>query len=301
MLKHWQSHQEYLRFLHEAKVHFDSSQRKRLASEFASARDKLRLLDLDPVKVHLAPFYSTTGRPALNQPQIIRSLTLMLHLGVTSLTRWLNRLASDDLLAFLIGCSPSSLPPLGSYFDFINRLWLQNPAFERLGRKDLFPAHKNLKPSKKPSKGEKLPNRHSGITEIIADQAVSRKEFPFHYEKLLQELFRLTALLPSVYSGLIPSGGLSSLVTVPASIPTLSLMAIRFVPVPKTGSGSVPAPDIIPIRTPPGAGTVISIAFTSDILFICFPSITTDILSTSRSISISLMHADMTASAGLFH
>ena len=100
MLKHWQSHQEYLRFLHEAKVHFDSSQRKRLASEFASARDKLRLLDLDPVKAHLAPFYSTTGRPALNQPQIIRSLTLMLHLGVTSLTRWLN------LLAFLFGCSP---------------------------------------------------------------------------------------------------------------------------------------------------------------------------------------------------
>ena len=100
MLKHWQSHQEYLRFLHEAKVHFDSSQRKRLASEFASARDKLRLLHLDPVKAHLSPFYSTTGRPALNQPQIIRSLTLMLHLGVTSLTRWLNRLASDDLLAF---------------------------------------------------------------------------------------------------------------------------------------------------------------------------------------------------------
>ena len=208
MLKHWQSHQEYLHFLHEAKVHFDSSQRKRLSSEFASARDKLRLLDLDPVMVHLAPFYSTTGRPALNQPQIIRSLTLMLHLGVTSLTRWLNRLASDDLLAFLIGCSPSSLPPLGSYFDFIDRLWLQNPAFERLGRKDLFPAHKNLKPSKKPSKGEKLPNRHSGITEIVATQAVSRNEFPFHYEKLLQELFRLTALLPSLHAGLIPSDGL---------------------------------------------------------------------------------------------
>ena len=102
-------------------------------------------------------------------------------------------------MIFLLSLSdapPLSLPPLGSYFDFIDRLWLRNPAFERLGRKDLFPAHKNLKPSKKPSKGEKLPNRHSGITEIIATQAVSRNEFPFHYEKLLQELFRLTALLP---------------------------------------------------------------------------------------------------------
>ena len=57
---------------------------------------KLRLLDLDPVMVHLAPFYSTTGCPALSQPQIIRSLILMLHLGVTSLTRWMNRFASDE-------------------------------------------------------------------------------------------------------------------------------------------------------------------------------------------------------------
>lgn len=67
MLKHWQSHQEYLPFLHETKIHFDSSLRKRLSSKFASTRDQLRLLDLDPVMTHLAPFYSLTGRPALNQ------------------------------------------------------------------------------------------------------------------------------------------------------------------------------------------------------------------------------------------
>ena len=30
MLVHWQSHQEYLNFLHETKVHLDSSQRTRL-------------------------------------------------------------------------------------------------------------------------------------------------------------------------------------------------------------------------------------------------------------------------------
>ena len=32
-----------------------------------SAMDQLRLLDLDPVMTHLAPFYSLTGRLALNQ------------------------------------------------------------------------------------------------------------------------------------------------------------------------------------------------------------------------------------------
>ncbi|EOS40109.1 hypothetical protein C808_01080 [Lachnospiraceae bacterium M18-1] len=32
MLIHWQFHQEYLHFLHETKIHLDSSQRTRLRS-----------------------------------------------------------------------------------------------------------------------------------------------------------------------------------------------------------------------------------------------------------------------------
>lgn len=88
MLRYWQSHQEYWFFLHEAKVQFDSSQRCRLSSTFSSSREKLRLLDLDPVMEFLIPFYSSTGRPAQNQVQILRSLVLMPDLGVTSVTDW---------------------------------------------------------------------------------------------------------------------------------------------------------------------------------------------------------------------
>ena len=60
MLIHWQSHQEYLNFLHETKVHLDSSQRIRLQLEFGSVREKLRLLDLDPV---MESHNSTAARP----------------------------------------------------------------------------------------------------------------------------------------------------------------------------------------------------------------------------------------------
>ena len=123
MLVHWQSHQEYLHFLHETKVHLDSSQRARLRLEFGAVREKLRLLDLDPVMDYISSFYSSTGRPAKNQTQIIRSFILMLMLGFTSLTAWISKLKADSLLALLIGSSPASLPPLGSYFDFIDRLW----------------------------------------------------------------------------------------------------------------------------------------------------------------------------------
>ena len=209
MLKHWQSHQEYLFFLHEAKVNSDSSLRKRLSTDFASAREKLRLLDLDPVMELLAPFYFGTGRPAKNQPQILRSLVLMIDQKVSSLTNWCRKLRNDDLLAFLIGCSPDSLPPLGSYFDFLDRLWLQTKAFQKLGRKDLFPAGKNAKPSVSPGTDKKLPNRHSGITKTIADYALKKESFPFYYEHLLQQLFRITAVLPSIRAGLIPSDGIT--------------------------------------------------------------------------------------------
>ena len=122
MLIHWQSHQEYLNFLHETKVHLDSSQRTRLHLGFGPVREKLRLLDLDPVMGYLSAFYPPVGRPAKNQVQFIRSLILMAMQGFTSLTAWIEELGTDSLLAALIGSPPpDSLPPLGSYFDLM--LW----------------------------------------------------------------------------------------------------------------------------------------------------------------------------------
>lgn len=209
MLVHWQSHQEYLNFLHETKIHLDSSQRTRLHLEFGSVREKLRLLDLDPVMGYLSGFYSYTGRPAKNQVQIIRSFILMGMLGCTSLTAWIKKLKADSLLATLIGCIPESLPPLGSYFDFMDRLWTQPKALQGTGRKDLFPKHKNGKPSKKPGKGKKLPNKHPGITDTMVSYALGHEEFPFHYEERLQQVFRLAAVLPSLKDGLIPADGIT--------------------------------------------------------------------------------------------
>ena len=125
MLKHWDSHAEYQHFISQAVESLNPSQLKKFSS-ISDSLNKLTSMNLDPVGQFLAPYYSNTGRPAINQPQILRSFILMLDRGFTRLTNWIAELASDDLLAILIGCAPDSLPPLGSYFDFINRLWLQN-------------------------------------------------------------------------------------------------------------------------------------------------------------------------------
>ena len=208
MLKHWDTHAEYQHFISEAVTSLNPSQLKRLYS-MSDSWNKLTSMNLDPVGDFLAPFYSDTGRPAINQPQILRSLVLMLDRKFTSLTNWVAELQSDDLLAMLIGCSPGHLPPLGSYFDFIDRLWLRNPEYEKLGRVDLFPASKNKKPSSRPGKGKKLPNRHSGITKKVADYALSERDFPFHYEKGLQQLFSIAAIVPSLELGLIDPDNLT--------------------------------------------------------------------------------------------
>lgn len=161
MLKHWQTHAEYQQFLSDAVSHLNESQRKKLSS-YSHSIAKLSALNLDPVRDIMLPFYSSTGRPALSQPQILRSFVLLMNQHCLSIDSWVDTLAHDDLLAILIGCSSDSLPPLGSYYDFINCLWLMNPSLEKFGRKDTF--HYMKKTSLKPGKGKKHPNRHPSVT-----------------------------------------------------------------------------------------------------------------------------------------
>ncbi len=208
MLKHWDTHAEYQHFISKAVSQLNDSQLKKLNS-YSDSLDKLTSLNLDPVGSYLSPFYSHTGRPALHQPQILRSFLLMLDQSIDSLTEWVRLLMYDDLLALMIGCTADDLPPLGSYYDFIDRLWMQKPESEFLGRHDLLPSGKNRKPEKKPGKGKKLPNRHTGITEKVATFALSERDFPFHYEKALQHLFSIAAVVPSLELGLIPTDGIT--------------------------------------------------------------------------------------------
>ena len=76
MIKCWQSMAEYHHFLTEMKAHFDSSEKARLHSELWIPWQKLRSFDTDRAMRFPEPRYSQTGRPAINQPQILRSFIL---------------------------------------------------------------------------------------------------------------------------------------------------------------------------------------------------------------------------------
>ena len=107
MIKCWQSMDEYLHFLNEMKVLFDPSERARMHHELWIPWQKLRSFDTDRAMRFLEPRYSPTGRPAINQPQILRSFILFFLLiaqGLIplSLTLWIRRLKADRVLAAVL-------------------------------------------------------------------------------------------------------------------------------------------------------------------------------------------------------
>lgn len=209
MLKDWTSHISYQNLISDSVALLNESELKRLAS-YSDSVEKLTALNLDPLADFLAPYYSPVGRPAINQAEIFRSMILMLDQDYTSLTTWVKKLKSDDLLALLIGCSPESLPPLGSYYDFINRLWLSDPSLDKEIRKKLYRYPKDSKPKgKTPGKNKKLPNRHPDIVRKTTNFFTSGRSFDARYEKLLQNLFSLIAVVPSMELGLIPKENLT--------------------------------------------------------------------------------------------
>lgn len=214
MIKHWQTNQEYHCFLTNAKTTFDSSERVRLQSVLASAREKLRLLDTDAAMHFLEPFYSNTGRPASNQPQILRSFVLFfllvsINLTSPSLTTWVSRLKSDRVLASLLGCSVNSLPPLGSYYDFMDRLWTRPDHSLYKRGKLLSPGWNRKKPPKPKGKHQKASENRSSITDSLVSRILDGKDLPFNFEARLQKLFYTIAVLPSLKCGLIPDSSLT--------------------------------------------------------------------------------------------
>ena len=72
----WQSHTEYHIIFYNLKARFPSQLRVFLKDHYSKGRVKLMSLNLDPVVEYLSRYYSTTGRPAENQAQILHSFLL---------------------------------------------------------------------------------------------------------------------------------------------------------------------------------------------------------------------------------
>ena len=211
----WQSQNEYRTSLTATWRRLSRNRFKYETDLYESVKQKLFDLDLDPVGTYLRPYYSGQGRPAKNQAQILRSLILFVllfnkTLAGTSLTSWVRDVLPHSVaLQAIIGCaSPESLPPLGSYFDFMNRLWQGDRSI--YSRSQLFPAGKNgKKPKKNIGPDGKLEEEDKLRTKTLVEDMLAGRRISGNPESALQDVFFLAAVLPSIKAGLIDTENLT--------------------------------------------------------------------------------------------
>lgn len=201
----WQMHAEYKDLVN---AYWRSGNNSKLV-EYRKEYRKLQSLNLDAIFDLILPLYPSTGRPAKNQAQILRSFILLGMLinktgAKASLTSWANDTLPNSMpLTVLVGCAcPEELPPLGSYYDFMNRFWLK--ARDAYSRTAVLPSGKNgKKPRKKIGPDKKLEDDSSTTCKDIVAGIMDGAPASNNAEAVLQKIFNLLAVLPSIDLGLV--------------------------------------------------------------------------------------------------
>ena len=83
-------------------------------------------LDLSFTDTFMADKYSKFGPAPRTPSSIQRSYLLSIDFKVTSITEWAAQLKINPLYAILSGFEPGNTPGVGTFYDFINRLWNSN-------------------------------------------------------------------------------------------------------------------------------------------------------------------------------
>ena len=188
MLGYWRPHHLFQDWLVQ-KLLALLPEHEQLIRFYADILEKVYCLNLDKLLPLTSGQYSSTGRPAINQPEIFRALVVMSHCkeGITSFVK---KLKAHPVLALICGFEPDSIPGVGTFYDFLNRLWLGDETSKVL-REPL------KKKSKKPKSGEKLPEEDKDRVAKLVEKVLDGYSFEGP-ESLLQRILAECAVKPSL-------------------------------------------------------------------------------------------------------
>jgi len=156
--------------------------------------------DLSLVAEIVAPYYSKSCGAAARDPvDMFRSLLLMELLHERSIDTWVKSLRSTPLFAILCGFLPQDIPGVGTFYDFIRRLWLS--ASSHLANRVRKPRHKPIKGKKK---GEKSPLKKPGLVKRLVDRYLSHlPDFHSRPQDIFQKIFKACFVVPSAKHGIL--------------------------------------------------------------------------------------------------
>lgn len=212
MLGYWRSHDEFQVWLKSKLISFMSNHEHQIRL-YSSAIDKVYILSFDPLKDIIAPLYSSQGRPAFYQPELLRALVVMSHLRVHSITSFVKLLKTSPVLAAICGFE-NNIPGTGTFYDFMARLWLAFAPQKAIR----FPKFKDRK---RPKSGAKLAPKHPGIVKkLVVNALKGRLLLKKRPELILQRILKECAVIPSSKLGLL--GDLDNLAVAGDGAPLLT-------------------------------------------------------------------------------
>lgn len=171
-----------------------------IPKEIAPIYRKFRDLDLSAVDRIMQPHYSNVGPVPWSPSILLRALLVMIVYKTTTISKWVTDLRVAPILAIICGFDPKHTPGIGTFYNFMSRLW--DLPTDNYSQHVKPPQQKKLKKPKK--KGQKADSIES---ETVADliERLSKASFRIDAEAYatLYKIFRSCFLDQSIACGLV--------------------------------------------------------------------------------------------------
>ena len=171
----------------------------RLPASVKSVYDTVRSVDLSPIDTFLRDKYSVMGPKPRSPSCMFRALLVMILFRVPRLTQWVDMMRTAPVYSILCGFDPENVPGVGTFYDFMYRLWdRKKPNFSP----NVKPMPKRV--TKPKGKGQKADSVETEtVAELIQRMASTAYDIDSEAFATLIKIFRYCFLDISIQKGLI--------------------------------------------------------------------------------------------------
>lgn len=205
MFKTNRSHKEFQNFMMSKLVeYFNNPHFRNTVFQKVYIVFKVFITNFTPVRTILKNTYNPRGETPWDPVCLFRSYWLMCQYGSSgSITKWVATLKSEPFWAIISGFNPESVPGIGTFYGFEDRLC----DFDMGQRSEhTTKMHKPIyKPSKKLNKNQKKPPKHKGIVKRLVKRIIrdENKPQPKRADHVIHFIFKKCFVIPSARKGLL--------------------------------------------------------------------------------------------------
>ena len=169
----------------------------------------MKELNLDAAVDILKPLYCPVKHGDFRDPvNMLRSLIVMTLLKIQGITEWVEMTRTSTLLAILTGFDPDDVPGIGTYYDFLKRIYdgpYQKPCQHNIKKSDALSAlHKrNIKQEAEDKKNSFKP--YNSQSKVLSDRLLADADEPrdCDYLKCLDDLLLRLGVMPTIEQGVL--------------------------------------------------------------------------------------------------